>query len=279
MTVKELYSFCLNILKNSDIDDYRFDCDCLFEKFLDIDKVKRITRADIEVIKNSADELLNAVKRRAEGEPLQYILGQWSFFDSDFYVGKGVLIPRPETEMLVELANKKISESGECVIYDLCAGSGAIGLSIAKHNPECTVYLFEKYDEAFYYLEKNKEALNLPNTEIIKCDIFDNHVFSIQKADIIVSNPPYIKKEEIASLQSEVLREPLSALDGGDDGLVFYRCIHDQWLSGLNDNGVLFMECGDDQSADIISCFSDVSKKSVVHYDFNHIDRIVEINV
>lgn len=279
MTVKQLYSLCLNELKNACIEDFRFDCDCLFEHYTGYNKAKRIICNEETVSQQSADSLINAVNRRMNGEPLQYILGKWSFMDSDFFVGEGVLIPRPETEMLVELSNDFIAKSEKCVVYDLCAGSGAIGLSIAKSNPDCKVYLYEKYDDAFNYLKKNKEALNLQNAEIIKCDIFEYNDFTVDNADIIVSNPPYIKSEEIASLQCEVLREPLTALDGGDDGLIFYRCIHDKWLSRLNKNGILFMECGDGQSDDIISCFADVSKKSAVHYDFNNIDRIVEINV
>lgn len=279
MTVAELYSFCLNTLKNAGIDDYRFDCDCLFESFTGFDKVKRIINADSELQQEAVEKLISAVQKRADGEPLQYLLGHWNFMGLDFFVGKGVLIPRPETEMLVELACNFINIHKNAIVYDLCAGSGAIGLSVAKLKPSCKVFLFEKYDEAIKYLNKNAEFLQLSNVNIIKCDIFDNPDFNIPNPDLLLSNPPYIKSDDISALQTEVKFEPLTALDGGEDGLKFYRCIKDSWSKLVNENGAIMMECGDRQSDDIIKIFSDISKHSTVYYDFNNIDRVVEINV
>ena len=279
MTVGELYSFCLNTLKNANINDYRFDCDCLFESITGFDKVKRIIYSDSELQQKTIENLLSAFHKRADGEPLQYLLGHWNFMGLDFFVGKGVLIPRPETEMLVETACKFISVNKNAIVYDLCSGSGAIGLSVAKLNPSCKVFLFEKYDEAIKYLKKNVECLQLRNVNIFKCDIFEKPDFNIPKPDLILSNPPYIKSDDIAALQTEVKFEPITALDGGKDGLDFYRCIKDIWSKLINENGAVIMECGDGQSDEIINIFSDISKNSTVHYDFNNIDRIVEINV
>ena len=279
MNVGELYSLCLSKLKNSGNEDYRFDCDCLFDSITGIDKVKRITKENLPVSREACDALISAVDRRMQGEPLQYILGKWSFMGYDFFVGNGVLIPRPETEMLVLRANEIIKEKKLNTVFDLCAGTGAIGLSIAKMNPLCKVYLFEKYDEAFYYLEKNIASFGLKNVTAVKCDITEFDISILPKADIMVSNPPYIKSDEILTLQSEVLKEPITALEAGEDGLEFYRAIKANWLSSLKKDGVILLECGDGQSTDVISCFDVAAKSSSVYYDFNNIDRVVEINV
>lgn len=279
MTINQLYNDCLLRLKNSGNDDYRFDCDCLFEHFIGFDKVKRITKGEFPVPDKACKELSDAVDRRTQGEPLQYILGKWSFMDCDFFVGSGVLIPRPETEMLVLRADEIIRENKLSTVFDLCAGTGAIGLSIARLNPDCRVYLFEKYDGAFFYLQKNIGAFGLENVTAVKCDITDFNASWLPKADLIVSNPPYIKKSEIKLLQKEVLKEPVTALSAGEDGLDFYRAIRSKWLSLLKNNGTVLLECGDGQSSDVIACFDGVIKSSAVYYDFNNIDRAVEINV
>jgi release factor glutamine methyltransferase len=199
---------------------------------------------DIEVDKTRLDALID---RLNDGEPLQYIIGNWDFYDSEFYVGEGVLIPRPETEELVEKAIARISKLGRCTAYDLCAGSGCIGLSIAKACPLCEVYLIEKSGKAFEYLYKNAEGIS--NAHILNADICDD--LDLPSADIIVSNPPYIKSGDIPSLQSEVLREPVMALDGGADGLDFYRIINRLYYNRLNDGGTLLLEIGNEQGSDI----------------------------
>lgn len=279
MTVKELYTVGLNELKNSGNTDSSFDCDCLFSQFVGFDKIRRIVSGNEDVSNESENAFLSAVKRRTDGEPLQYILGEWDFMGLNFKVGKGVLIPRPETEMLVEEANGFLSDKENAIVFDLCAGSGAIGLSVAKFNPFSTVYLFEKYDGAHGYLRKNAEILRLPNVHILKYDIFDGCPCYLPKADVLLSNPPYIKDSEVMSLQKEVGFEPDTALKGGDDGLLFYRAIHDKWFDAVKKGGIFVFECGDGQSEDITSIFSDKQCEISVLYDFNDIDRIVKINV
>ncbi len=279
MTVGEAYKQGIKMLLSSIGDDAYFDCDCLFKEFLGIDKTHRIINADCEIADSSVQKFFDAADKRAAGIPLQYILGYWDFSDFRFSVGDGVLIPRPETELLYEKADEFIKESGAGVIYDLCAGSGAVGLSVALKHPECKVYLFEKYDGALKYLAKNKEDLIALNSEIIKYDIFDGKPEALEAPDLIISNPPYISTDEISSLQREVQKEPVFALDGGDDGLSFYRCIADKWAAFVKKGGAVIMECGDGQSEKITSIFSRVSTKNSVYYDFNNIDRVVRFNV
>jgi len=279
MTVKELYAVGLKKLKNSGNTDFAFDCDCLFSQFVGFDKIRRIVSENEDVSNEAENAFLSAVKRRTDGEPLQYILGKWEFMGLEFKVGEGVLIPRPETEMLVVEANACLKGKENPIVYDLCAGSGAIGLSVAKFNPFSTVYLFEKYDGALGYLRKNAEMLGLSNVHILKYDVFDGCPCDLPKANVLLSNPPYIKDSEVKTLQKEVGFEPDTALKGGEDGLLFYRAIHDKWYDAVKKGGIFVFECGDGQSEDIRSIFSDKQCEISVLYDFNDIDRTVKINV
>ena len=216
--------------------------------------------------------------RRLSGEPIQYILGEWDFMDFKFKVGEGVLIPRPETEILVECVLERIKDIAEPVVYDLCAGSGCIGLSIKKLRPDAKVYLVEKSENALKYLRKNAENLcsELAGTTVIQGDILNVEEFSdLPEADAIVSNPPYIRSDEIASLQSEVLLEPHMALDGGTDGLVFYRCLVNDWSVKLKDKSFMAFECGEDQAEDICGLFNEISFDNEIINDYNNIQRIV----
>ena len=276
MTINDLYRKGISELKSSDIEDAEFDARCLLELTLDIDTTRFfLIRSDIadEVIQNKYFELIN---ERQNGIPLQYILGKWSFLDNEFYVGNGVLIPRPETERLVELAVEYLSEMSDPIVVDFCSGSGCIAIGIAKLMPHARVYAVEKYDEAFSYLERNIELNNVENVFAIKGDIFDKNVIGGISPDLIVSNPPYIRKEEITKLSVEVQNEPVTALDGGNDGLDFYRVLADFWLNDyLQEDSAMFVECGEDQGDYIEGLFSKYCEKSEVIYDFNGLQRIV----
>lgn len=214
------------------------------------------------------------VSRRAAGKPLQYILGDQAFLDRTYKVGEGVLIPRPETEQLAELCIEKINGKGCRTVYDLCAGSGCIGLSIARKCPDTQVFLIEKYGEALDYLIKNSEGINCSGVNVVEADIFDFDVSSLPRPDMIVSNPPYIPSDEISSLGKEVRFEPLTALDGGKDGLDFYRCIASRWLPAIKKGGCVFFECGEGQAEMIRSMIPDGYKTEVID-DFYGAKRFV----
>lgn len=226
----------------------------------------------------AADAAEKMLLRRIGGEPLQYILGQWSFLDDTFFVGPGVLIPRPETEELVLQCETLLRGRRAPVIIDLCAGSGCIGLSLQKLVPEAQVYLVEYSDDALCYLQKNAAHLGLDDkVHILRGDILRGAgAFpGLPQADLIVSNPPYIRADEIACLQREVQREPRMALDGGEDGLTFYRCFAADWTSKLKNDGRFAFECGEGQGSRIASLFEDVGFQSTITYDFNGFDRFV----
>ncbi len=271
---RELLKKGTDLLKTADVDDAEFDAYQLLLTFFDGNSTHYALHSGEEVCETQKNEYLRLIKRRAYGEPLQYIIGKWDFYNSSFYVGEGVLIPRPETEELVEKCIEIIKERKFSVVYDLCTGSGSIGLSIAKECPDVRCCLFELYDKAFTYAEKNLSEMNLGNVRLIKHDVLKKYDGEIPPADLIVSNPPYIESAEISSLQSEVLREPHTALDGGDDGLIFYRAIYENWSEMLNDGGYFAFECGEKQTDAIINLAPE-GFRSASFKDMYGNDRIV----
>ncbi len=198
-------------------------------------------------------EALAAAERRIKGEPLQYILGEWEFFGLKFSVGEGVLIPRADTEILVEEAIKIIGNK-EMNVLDLCSGSGAVAIAVEKHT-NARVTAIEKSEKAFSYLQRNIE-LNNVGVKAVKGDIFGEFDFP-EKFDLILSNPPYIETEVIETLQKEVLYEPKMALDGGKDGLIFYKRILEYWSKMLKPNGIVAVEIGYDQMTRVTNLFVD----------------------
>lgn len=277
MNLRETYKKAAEII-SSQTEDAQFDAMCLIEKVFNIDRTQYYLKSDEEVTDEKYNELISSAVRRAAGEPLQYILGQWEFMGRTFFVGKGVLIPRPETEMIVEAALDFIKNKKNPVILDLCSGSGCIGISIAAERPDSTVYLFEKSEEAFSFLKRNIELNKTENTFPVKGDIFtDSFKFSELKLDLIVSNPPYIESDTIPSLQREVLEEPVMALDGGTDGLDFYRVISSNWITLLKESGAVIVECGENQAKSICDIFEKNKRVTSTSFalDYGGNDRMV----
>ncbi len=259
------------------------------------------------------DVLKEALERRIGGTPLQYIIGEWDFYNCNFRVGEGVLIPRPETEMLVDdtleylraryqdasddatsmiykviygqrvRGEYVLDETSKAMILDLCAGSGCIGISIAKNFPSCKVMAVEKSPEAFEYLKQNIALNQVKNVVPLNDDVLlgCNNLVELTKGkfDVIVSNPPYIRTDELETLQEEVQEEPRMALDGGPDGLVFYRAILERFLPLLRPGGLLLMECGEDQADDILKLLGETPgvdfEKVYKEKDFSGLDRAV----
>lgn len=267
MNVKEAYDYSFAFLKANGVDEAENKA---------LNAVCCIAGIKLSEYQSHKDDFVN-MKRLADflwrlktGEPLQYVIGKWDFYESEFFVGEGVLIPRPETEELTELVIDYAKSLEKPVIFDLCSGSGCIGISVAKKLSNAFVYCIEKSKDAYKYLERN--AKDVANVECILGDI--NNEFDLPGADIIVSNPPYIKSEDMKTLQKEVKREPSMALDGGDDGLDFYRIINVKWKKYLKDNGRLFLEIGEDEGEsikDALSAFSNITVKK----DLSGNDRLV----
>jgi release factor glutamine methyltransferase len=198
----------------------------------------------------------------------------------DFYVDKNVLIPRADTEILVEEVINNCNNNAErnYNILDLCAGSGAIGISIAKYVKTSKITEVDISNEALNIAMKNAKLNEVANIEFLQSNMFKN---INKKFDIIVSNPPYIKKDVIAKLDYEVQKEPKLALDGGEDGLKFYRIIIDEADKYLTKNGMIFLEIGYDQKEDVIKLLEKSGKYKDIYSkkDLYNNDRIVVASV
>jgi release factor glutamine methyltransferase len=183
--------------------------------------------------------------RRALGEPLQYLLGEWEFYGLPFKVGAGVLIPRPETETLVDAVLEHFGAASENLeIIDLFSGSGCIAVALCKYLPRACVRAVELYDEALRYLTENI-TLNGVRADVIKGDAADKEFaggFPAASFDCVTANPPYLTKSDMGELQKEVTFEPPAALDGGEDGLLYYHAIAALWHRALKRGGLLALE-------------------------------------
>lgn len=274
MTVRDLFNNGKNILEQNSVENYQNESRWIFESVFNCKSDYLIMHSSDLADENKSDEFLDKIKQRASGVPVQYVIGEWDFYGETFCVGDGVLIPRPETELLVDFALEFLKDKKSPVVIDLCSGSGCIGLTVARLMPDSKVFMIEKSDKAFGYLEMNKNKFSLDNSTIIQGDIFDGfEKFDIPEADLILSNPPYINSADIASLQSEVLLEPSMALDGGEDGLDFYKAISEKWLNHCS--GAIAVECGEGQANNIQVFFSQQCSEVSSVFDFNEIERVV----
>ena len=254
--LSELFRIGRERLTQSGNDNVRFEAEQLLQKATGADKLKLLTEPLCEVTDEQAAAFEALLERRVSGEPLQYILGEWEFYGLPFKVGEGVLIPRQDTETLVELVLGQKPQGKLCA--DLCAGSGCIGITLAKAGG-CTVHSYELSDKAFGYLSENiplNEAQDIVTA--IKADVLSQQTLSAAPMyDIIVSNPPYLTAQDMRELDREVTHEPEMALFGGEDGLDFYRSMMSMWVDKLKEGGFFAVEIGMGQEQDVMRIFRD----------------------
>lgn len=235
MVNREFFRECVSIMEKNGIDSAYFDTKCIFEDFPD-----------------DENKILSLVKKRSEGYPLQYLLGQWEFYGYPFKVNENVLIPRADTELIIEnvleICRKNNLTSPK--IADLCSGSGCIAITLKKQIPSAEVYAMEISEKAIEIIHSNA-VLNDAEINILNCDVLNPETENLPIFDIIVSNPPYLTQKEMDTLQKEVTFEPSLALFGGNDGLDFYRKITSIWKNFLRKDGWLIYESGDGQHEDI----------------------------
>lgn len=275
MTAEQVLRTAAEKLRAAQIENASFDASCLVENITGLSRTK-IMLCDDDIADEQAELVERAVLRRISGEPLQYILGEWDFFGRTFEVGEGVLVPRPETELLVELALEKLRNVRYPVVFDLCAGSGCVGLTIAAERPDAHVWLFEKYDEAFHYLKRNIKKLGLTNVQAVQHDITLGYDDKISETpDLIVSNPPYLRTDELDGLSTEVMHEPATALDGGMDGIDFYRIIASRWLPNVNKHGGIIFECDPSQTLEIADMLMPYAMRVKIVTDIFGLQRAV----
>ncbi len=275
MTLKEFYDISVKKLVN--IENAENEVRYIFKKVLSINETDFILNRSSEISEENQDEINSMINLRLEGKPIQYILGEWDFCGLTFKVNENVLIPRPETEILCEFVLDYIKDMKRPYVADLCAGSGCIGLTIKHNRPDVYMNLFEKSMAAAECISENIKLL-CPNQFLVTTigNIFEIESYeSVPEFDVIVSNPPYIKTSDLASLQSEVLYEPMMALDGGEDGLVFYRFIIENWIRFLKEDGLFAFECGEDQADEIALMLKEKGFTTQILKDYREVDRFV----
>lgn len=273
-TIFESYNNCKKELEKAGIEDYVFESKQIIKHITGYSNAQILQKYTEQLTEFQENNLTVIIKQRLIRYPLQYILGRWNFFGREFFVGPGVLIPRSDTETVMDVCLEFIKGKEKTDVLDLCAGSGCIGITIKGECPKSQVTLVEKYDEAISYTQKNAKHNNI-DVKIVKGDVLEGCECE-NKYDLIVSNPPYITAEDMKSLQPEVQFEPKTALDGGEDGLLFYRAITEKYKNSLKENGVLVFEVGINQSESVKEIlrengFKDISSRK----DLNDIERVV----
>ncbi len=243
--LKDLYLKLRGILSEAEIEAPELEARLLIEGATGMNRASQIANSNSEISGEIQEKLISMAQKRAEHLPLQYILGKWSFMGFEFKVGEGVLIPRDDTEVLVGLCLDYLKASDGKTALDLCAGSGAVSVVLDKlANADVTAV--ELSDKAYNFLLENIKGTNIKPH---KGDIFECYRdFEAKSFDLIASNPPYIKTDEIEALQTEVGYEPKTALDGGADGLDFYRAIVKRWTPLLKSGGAMAFELGEGQA-------------------------------
>ncbi len=246
MKIKDAMQTAINKCKDNNINEVSNKVRRIMSFVTGIEKsyllVHNMDELDIE----NEEKFFKYIEELVNGKPIQYILGNQEFMGINFIVNEDVLIPQPDTEILVEETIKIAQKFSNPKILDLCTGSGAIVISLSKFVPNAKLYASDISSKALEVAKKNSKSYKL---KFIQSNLFENinDIF-----DIIVTNPPYIKTEEINMLGKEVQNEPILALDGGQDGLFFYRQIIKQANNYLKNNGYLCMEIGEDQKEEIL---------------------------
>ena len=252
MTIKELLNQGVIMLKNENIDGPKVKARVLLQYVLKKPREYLIIYDRNEVTPVQRENYIKVIRRLLEGEPLQYIIGRQEFMKLNFLVNKDVLIPRQDTEILVEEVINIAEKIPNPVILDLCTGSGAIAVSLAKYIKNSKIYASDISKNALRLARENAKLNGvLNNIEFIESNLFDK--IKDLKFDIIVSNPPYIRTDEIKTLNIDVRNEPKLALDGGRDGLDFYKNITENAFQYLNRQGYLCFEIGYDQKIDVLN--------------------------
>lgn len=245
MKLKELLNYSKKYLENNNIEDAILISKLLVQYIMGISKDKIIIYYDKNITDIELSKYKKLLDQIVKGVPIQYIIKKQEFMKLDFYVDENVLIPQPDTEILVEEVIKKYINKS-CEILDLCTGSGAIAVSLAKYIEKSNITASDLSKNAIEIAKLNAKNNNVDKKiTFIESNMFEKIKYN--KFDVIVSNPPYIESDEIAKLSLQVKSEPHMALDGGMDGLDFYRIIIDNSYKYIKDCGNLFLEIGYNQ--------------------------------
>ncbi len=226
----------------------------------------------------SGEALEQAIDRRCRHYPLQYLLGEWEFYRETYEVSENCLIPRPDTELLVEQAIKRLPPGAR--FLDLCTGSGCVAISTLCARPDTSAVAVDLFDSTLELAQRNALRNGVAERiELSRADVLDLPPCEWQgEFSAILSNPPYIRAADMLTLQPEVCHEPAAALDGGRDGLDFYRAILKNWRQVLTPGGFLLLEIGYDQAAELSQLADEQGLCATVFRDFGGNDRVVLVN-
>lgn len=274
MTIKEILKKSIEKLRQEKIEEYILKAKMIVSNALEIEKDELIINEDKSIEIEQIRKIENGIDKLIEGTPVQYITNKQAFMGLDFYVDENVLIPQPDTEVLVEEVISIAKKMEKPKILDLCTGSGAIAISIAKNIEANNITASDISIDALNVTKINCKKNSVENILLVESDLFENIE---EKFDIIVSNPPYIETDVMESLSPEVKCEPKLALDGGKDGLDFYKKIINESYKYLEPDGYLCLEIGYNQKEKIIDLIGKSNKYKNVYSkkDLGNNDRII----
>ena len=239
----DVINWGVDYFENKSLENPRLEIEIFLQHILDCKKIDLYINFENEVSSHDLNTLKGYIKRRLENEPSQYIVGKSNFYGRNFYVDNNVLIPRPETEILINACIEFLSMKDNPEIIDIGTGSGCIGITLAKEIPSSNVIAIDCSEEALAVAEKNAKNIGIKNIDFVKSDFLKQTIDL--RADLLVSNPPYIPKKDISTLMTDVRAyEPSEALTDNLDGLEFYRVFSKKFDTMIKTDGALIVEVG-----------------------------------
>lgn len=265
------YNEICSALAEAEIENNRGETAMLICHFCNVNKADLLLRHDEDF---DSEELRTAVEKRCKHYPLQYILGYWDFCNETYKVTENTLIPRQDTEKLVELAIKLLPENAR--IIDLCTGSGCVAISTLAARQDCHAVAVDLFEETLSVARENAESNGVGDRMgfLAQDVLYPSFMDSLGAFDCILSNPPYIETHQISLLDEELFYEPRAALDGGDDGLDFYQVIIGEYGQYLTENGTMLLEIGCDQAKAVSAIASAAGMRCEIYKDYGGNDRV-----
>ena len=280
-TVKDLIATTAGFFKGKGITSARLDAELLLSRITKLSRIELYTNFDRLVSQSELDSFRELVRQRAEGKPVKYMLGEAEFYSLKLNITEDVLIPRPETELLIDAASDFLGGSEKSFIIDLCTGSGCIAIAVAVNYEDCEIWASDISSKALDVARGNSERHEVSSRiRFFEGDLFGAFGDELQDGtvDMIISNPPYVSEDELAGLPPEVKDfGPREALLGGIDGLDFYRKIISNAPSKIKNNGKLILELDDGQSNAVSELINQTGLMKIVEIrnDYQGIARVL----